>query len=59
MKQKQIGDRARDNRIRLAVIVAEFHQDGIVLKKLNNRTDLTAQNAVRGQVRQQRYHIED
>jgi hypothetical protein len=41
------------------LIVAEFHEQSLVVKLLDDRADLPACKALRGKVRQQCHHVEN
>jgi len=58
MQNQQVRMCAWHNGVRTAFIIAEFHEHGTVLKRLNDRADLSARQAVRRVVRQERHGVE-
>src|SRR5260370_26665129 len=58
MQDEQVRPRARRDRVGATLLVAELHEQSLVVKLLDDGADLPARKSLRGKVRQQCYHVQ-
>src|SRR5258708_15928264 len=59
VQDEQVRPRAGGDRVGATLVVAELHEQSIVVKLLDDRADLPASKSLRGKVRQQCHHVQN
>ncbi len=58
MQDQQVGPPARRDRVGTALVVAQLHEQNLVINVFDDRADLAACKPLSGNVRQQRHHVQ-